>query len=143
MSNYHLVILKRPYLEAILAGRKRIESRFTKTKRVHFGRVLPGDKLFLKESSGPVCAVAKAAAVKNFENLTHEQIAALKEQYNHLIVGGDEYWQSKVDCKFGFLVWLKDVERIEPVRIRKKDWRAWVILTEKENFGLLKTDLSK
>jgi len=24
------------------------------------------------------------------------------------------------------------------VRINKKDWRAWVVLTEKENFGLLK-----
>jgi hypothetical protein len=23
------------------------------------------------------------------------------------------------------------------VRINKKDWRAWVVLTEKENFGLL------
>jgi len=36
------------------------------------------------------------------------------------------------------LVWLKDVRTIEPVRIHKKDWRAWVVLTEKENFGLLK-----
>jgi hypothetical protein len=24
------------------------------------------------------------------------------------------------------------------VRINKKDWRAWVVLTEKEDFGLLK-----
>jgi len=43
-----------------------------------------------------------------------------------------------MNCKFGFLVWLKDTRAIEPARIRKKDWRAWVILTEKENFGLLK-----
>ena len=143
MANYHLVVLKKPYLEAILAGRKRIESRFTKTKRVHFGRVLPGDRLFLKESSGPVWAVATVAAVRNFENLTPKQMAQLKQQYNHHIGGSDEYWQSKVDCKFGFLVWLKDIERIEPVRIRKKDWRAWVILTEEKNFGLLQTDLSK
>ena len=50
-----------------------------------------------------------------------------------------EYWQKKADCKFGFLVWLKDVRAIEPVRIHKTDWRAWVVLTEKENFGLLKT----
>ena len=28
MANYHLVILKKPYLDAILAGLKRIESRF-------------------------------------------------------------------------------------------------------------------
>ena len=141
MANYHLVILKKPYLEAILDGRKQIESRFTKTKRYAFGRVLPGDKLFLKISSGPVCAAATVKAVKNFENLTPEQIAEIKQQYNNYIVGNDEYWHSRTNCKFGFLVWLKDVRAIEPVRIRKKDWRAWVVLTEKENFGLLNIGL--
>lgn len=143
MANYHLVILKKPYLYAILGGQKRIESRFSKTRRYAFGRVLPGDKLFLKVSSGPVCATATAAAVKNFENLTPRQIIEIKQRYNDYIRGSDEYWRSKMNCKFGFLVWLKDVKAIEPVRIRKKDWRAWVILTEKENFGLLKIDAVK
>jgi hypothetical protein len=135
---YHLVILKKPYLYAILDGRKPVESRFWKTKRSAFGRVLPGDILFLKLSSGPVCGMATVEAVKNFENLTPEQIIAIKQQYNHLIRGAEEHWQKRADCKFGFLVWLKDVRAIGPVRIHKKDWRAWVVLTEKENFDLLK-----
>ena len=99
---------------------------------------MPGDKLFLKVSSGPVCAVATVAAVKNFENLTPKQILKLKQRYNHHIAGSEEYWRSKTDCRFGFLAWLEDVRATEPVRIHKKDWRAWVVLTEKENFGLLK-----
>ena len=136
--NYHLAILKKPYLEAILDGRKTIESRFSSTRRYAFGTVLPGDRIFLKESSGPVCATATAAAVKNFVDLTPQKVAILKQQYNCHIVGSDEYWQSKANCRFGFLVWLKDVESIKPVRIYKKDWRGWVVLTEKENFGLLK-----
>ncbi len=143
MANYHLVILKKPYLEAILAGRKQIESRFTKTRRYALGRVSAGDKLFLKESSGPVCAVASVAAVKNFQNLTPRQIIELKQEYNRQICGSDEYWQSKADCKFGLLVWLKDIQPMEPVRIGKKDWRGWVVLTEKEDFGLVKTDRLK
>lgn len=137
MANYHLVILKKPYLKVILAGRKRIESRFMRAKCGPFGQVRPGDKLFLKESAGPVCAVATVAAVKNFENLTPKRIIELKERYNHDIGGDDEYWQSKMDCRFGCLVWVEDVRAVEPVRIRKKDWRAWVVLTEQENFGLL------
>jgi len=115
-----------------------MESRFTMTRRVYFGKVFPGDKLFLKESSGPVCGVATVAAVKNFENLTPERISGLKQQYNLHLKGSDEYWRSKANCRFGMLVRLKDVQPIEPVRISKKDWRAWVILTGKENFGLLK-----
>ncbi len=143
MANYHLVILKKPYLDAILDGRKPVESRFWKTRRYAFGRVLPGDKLFLKISSGPVCAVATAAAVKNFESLTPKQIAEIKQQYNRYIRGADEYWCNRADCKFGFLVWLKNVRAIEPVRIHKKDWRAWVVLTKQENFGLLKMGIVK
>jgi hypothetical protein len=138
MANYHLVILKKPYLDMILQGRKRIELRLYKTKHPAFGRIFAGDKLFLKVSSGPVCATATVEKVKTFENLTPAKILDLKQRYNHDIGGGDGYWQSKMDCKYCLLVWLKDVKTIEPVRIHKKDWRAWVVLTEKKDFGLLK-----
>jgi len=140
MRNHHLVILKKPYLEAIIEGQKRVESRFTKTRRPHFGQIYPGDEIFLKLSSGPVCATATAAAVKYFENLTPKQILQLKQRYNHLICGSDNYWQSKAGCKFGFLVWLESVRAIKPICISKRDWRAWVVLTERENFGLLKKE---
>lgn len=143
MANYHLVILKKPYLDAILDGRKQIESRFMKTRQFAFGRVLPGDKLFLKVSSGPVCARATAAAVKNFASLTPAQITDIKQRYNNHIRGSEEYWRSKMDCRYGFLVWLKDARAIEPVRIHKKDWRAWVVLTKKEDFGLLEAGSKK
>ena len=144
MANYHLVILEKRYVEAILAGRKRIESRFGRTKRGGFGRVSVGDRLFLKEISGPVRAVATAGAVKNFEGLTREKIAELKERYNEGIGAGERYWRSKADCRFGFLVWLEEVKAIEPVRVAKRDWRGWVVLTEQEDFGLIKaTGLEK
>jgi ASC-1-like (ASCH) protein len=138
MANYHLVILKKPYLDMILEGRKWIELRLYKTKHPAFGRVFAGDKLFLKISSGPVSAIAVVEKVKNFENMTPGRILDLKQRYNRGICGGDEHWQSKMDCKYCLLVWLKDVKAIEPVRIRKKDWRAWVVLTKNKDYGLLK-----
>ncbi len=139
MVNYHLVILKKHYLDEILAGRKTIESRFTKTRRYECGRVLLGDKLFLKLSSGPVCATATVAAVKNFEDLTPARVNSIRQQYNQYIGGRDEHWRDRANSNYGFLVWLKDIQQIEPVRIHKRDWRAWVVLTEKEDFGLLRT----
>jgi len=138
MPNSHLVILKKPYLEAILAGAKSVESRLNKTSRPPFNQVSKGDKLFLKESSGPVRATAKVVKVKQFETLCRYKIARLKHQYNHLIKGSDEYWQGMANCVFGTLIWLEDVKQIEPVRINKKDWRAWVVLTKEKNYGLLR-----
>ena len=79
-----------------------------------------------------------AGAVKNFEGLTREKIAELKERYNEGIGAGERYWRSKADCRFGFLVWLEEVKAIEPVRVAKRDWRGWVVLTEQEDFGLIK-----
>jgi len=136
--NNHLVILKKPYLDAILDGRKQVESRFSRVRGPAFGRVLVGDRLFLKVSSGPVCATARVAAVENFQDLTPQKMIELKQQHNRYILGSDEYWRSKRSSKFGFLAWIEDVRRIEPVRISKKDWRAWVVLAQNSDFGLLK-----
>jgi len=143
MTNYHLAILKKPYLDAILAGQKLIESRFSTAEHPAFGQVHAGDRILLKLSSGPVCAAATAASVRNFENLTPQKIIKIKHQYNHHILGCDKYWHGKMDSKFGLLIRLKDVEQIEPVRIYKKDRRTWVVLTKQENFGLLKQGVVK
>jgi len=137
MANSHLVILKKPYLDVILAGRKTIESRFMKRRSAPFGKIAADDKLFFKVSSGPVCATAFAKKVVNFEDLTPERIDRAKRNYNDRIVGGKEYWAQRRDCRWGVLVWLEQVRRIEPIRIDKRDWRGWVVLTAKENFGLL------
>ncbi len=141
MANCHLVILKKPYLQAILAGRKSIESRFMKIKRVPYEKVRAGDRLFFKESGGKVCAVGMAGKVMNFKGLTCQRIMQLKRKHNRRIYGGDLYWEQKKDCRWGVLIWLKDVKAIEPIRIDKKDWRGWVVLTEERDFGLLKAQI--
>jgi ASC-1-like (ASCH) protein len=135
--NRHLVILKKPYIDAILAGRKTVESRFYQTKHKWLSQISAGDKLFLKASSGPVMATATVADVKLFDNLTPRQIAELKKQYNQHIIGDEQYWQDKMNSHFGVLLWLKDVRQITPRCITKYDWRAWVVLTKAEHFGLL------
>ncbi len=138
--NNHLAILKKPYLDMILDGRKQVESRFSKVRGPAFGRVFVGDRLFLKVSSGAVCATARVVAVENFQDLTPQKMLDIRKKYNRYVLGPDEYWQSKADSKFGLLAWLDDIRPIEPVRIGKKDWRAWVILAENSDFGLLKAD---
>lgn len=131
------MILRRPYLDKILAGRKSIESRFTVTRRAPYGCVAARDKIFLKLSSGPVCASAFVKRVLEFENLSPGKIKRIKSKYNNLILGGEDYWADKRESKYGVLVWLEGVERIEPVLIEKKDWRAWVVLEKGKDFGLL------
>ena len=117
MSKGHLVILKKPYLDAILAGQKTIESRLTKTKRAPFGRIFAGDKLFFKVSSGAVCAIGRVGKVLQFDNLTPERIHGIKQQYNGDILAAEQYWAEREGCKYCVLVWLECIKAIEPTRI--------------------------
>jgi ASC-1-like (ASCH) protein len=135
--NYHLVILKKPYLDAILDGRKTVESRFYQTKQKWLSMVYPGDKIFLKESAGPISAIATLGAVKVYDNLDEDKILDLKNQFNHQILGEDQYWREKLKSRFGILCRLKDVQPIPPKFIKKADWRAWVVLSKAESFGLI------
>ena len=136
MAESHLVILKKPYLDKILSGAKTIESRFSKTMIAPFGRIVSGDKLFFKISSGPVCAVGRAAKIKQFDNLTSAKLNLLRQKYDRYIQGNKDYWRVKRQCRYGVLVWLEDVIAIEHVWINTKDWRAWVVLTKENKFGL-------
>lgn len=132
----HLAILKRLYLDAILEGKKTIEARLTKTKRQPFGQIDVGDFIYLKRSSGSICATARVAAVKTYENLTRLEIGKIKKLYNKEICGNQSYWQSKSDCSYALLIWLEDVKKISAVNISKKDQRAWVVLSKSLNYGL-------
>ena len=136
--NHHLVILKKPYLDLILDGRKTVEVRLTKIRCAPFSRIFAGDKLFFKISSGAVCGIGKVRKIKELSGLTKAKVEKLKSKYNHLICGDDEYWREKKNCGFGVLVWLESVKATEPVQIDKKDWRAWVVLKKNASYGLLK-----
>ncbi len=140
----HLVILKKIYIDAILDNKKTIESRLLKTRVAPFGKVKKNDCLYLKKSAGAVLAVANVKKVKQYENLDSEKIKLLKKQYNDKVMGADEYWQMKQNAKFAVFIWVENIKKLDtPIKIQKKDWRSWVVLTEQKNFGLLKPNQQK
>ena len=59
----HVAIVHKPYDEHILAGRKTVEARLTKTSVPPFGCIKPGDRIYFKRSSGPFFVVATAVRV--------------------------------------------------------------------------------
>lgn len=73
-------------------------------------------------------------------NLTPQKICQIKRRYGDKIAGEQNYWLSISRCSYCSLIWLEDVRQIRPIRINKKDRRSWVILTKKEDFGLLKAN---
>lgn len=128
----HVAILKPGYIHAILAGRKTIESRLTKTMQPPHGRVAVGERLFLKASGGPFMATAIASEVLTFQNLDEADVQGLRERFNNAIAGDDAYWQLKRESRFATLIRLQDVEPITVGPTYQVAYmKAWYVLDEK------------
>jgi len=125
---HHLVKLRQPYLGRILDGSKTIESRFTRTRKVPIGQIDPGDALWLKLSGGPVLGYAEVERFEVFDRLTPRTIRGLFTRHARAIGVGPAYAEHVSHARFGLLVWLKGVKRIEPFPMRGGTMQAWVIL---------------
>lgn len=129
MNRVHIAILKRPYVQAILAGTKTVESRLTRNAGPPFGLVTPGQRLYLKVSAGPFMATATAHAVHSFDHLAPPDIADLARRFEPRVAGGPDYWDAKRDSRFATFIELTDAEPIDvgpPYRIAHM--RAWYAL---------------
>lgn len=128
----HVAIVSPPYDRFILEGRKRIESRFTRTDRPPFGCVRPGDRLCFKRSGSRFFADAEADRVLLADQLTPQRVDALVAQYNEWICGEAAYWEAKREqVRYATLIWLRNVRptdrgpRYKPVHMR-----AWYVLED-------------
>ncbi|GIW08833.1 MAG: hypothetical protein KatS3mg060_3638 [Dehalococcoidia bacterium] len=121
------MILTPEPLAAVLAGQKTIESRFATDRRLPWGRVGPGDRLWLKQSGGRVVAVAEAAWVQFYADLTPAAVAELFRQYP-AIRAGLAYQAAKASARFGSLIGLNNIRRLDPFALRGRGRSGWRLL---------------
>jgi hypothetical protein len=128
----HLAVIGAPYAAAILLGTKTIESRFTRTRRVPFGRVSAGERISFIARKAGLIVTATAERVESFAGLTPLQVEAIRSAYGAAIGATDAYWRAKRDCRFGTLVWIGGAELArhapDDVHGRERSYRsAWVV----------------
>jgi hypothetical protein len=126
----HLAIFRQPYLDKILSGEKTIESRFSRSRSVPFEKVHRGDLILLKETAGPICAVAVAELIRCFGPLGSGEAEHLMAIYQTELQLKDDFKRAKQNSLYATLITFKDVFPIKPIQVKKVDRRAWVILKE-------------
>lgn len=131
----HVAIIRPALLDDLVAGRKTIESRLSLARRVPFGRVHAGERVYFKLTGGPYAATALVSHVETFENLTPRDIASIRRLFNDRILASAEYWKQKRASRFATLLWLHQVQATEmgPVLENVADWQprsAWGVLSE-------------
>lgn len=122
----HLGVFVEPFLDAILDGRKTIESRFGVHRNAPFQRVSAGDFILLKKSGGPVVGIAIARDASFYE-LDQDMLEDIRNRFAARIYAeDDEFWAARAEKRFATLIEIDEVCRIETLEIDKRDRRGWV-----------------
>jgi hypothetical protein len=115
-------------LRKLLSGEKTIESRFSRICGLPHGRVSPGDRIFFKESGGPVRCFGTALAAATWRLEGPDDLNALRLLYNRWIRAEDDYWESKRDARWATLIRFETIVPVEPTPFPKNDRRPWLTL---------------
>ena len=126
----HVAIMKKSWgmLPRILAGGKKIESRWYKNKAAPWGKIQTGEKIYFKNTGEPVSVAARVGRILSFENLTPEKVKEILEKYGRDDGIEKEKLQDYVnlfkDKKYCLLVFLERPSRIPPFEIDKTGFGA-------------------
>jgi hypothetical protein len=131
-SNIHLAVFVEPFLRFLLDGKKTVESRFSVHRRPPFGCVQSGDLILVKESGGPIVAVAEIAEVWYYQ-LDNEAWASIRNRFaKQLCVDDPKFWETKASTYFATLMRIGKVEKLDPLTCSKRDRRGWVVLDRQQ-----------
>jgi ASC-1-like (ASCH) protein len=136
----HLGVFVEPYLQFVLDGKKTVESRFSVYRRPPFSCVGEGDIVLLKEAGGPVVGISTVSAVWHY-NLNPESFSELRREFAAALCAQDPtFWEDRAAASFATLMRLRNVRRISPIVVEKRDRRGWVVIRRRSRQLLLWQD---
>lgn len=127
----HVAIVHAWVAEAILEGRKTIESRFGKDRRPPFGRLSRGDTIYFRVAGGGYAAKCRVKRVESHQYATPDLVADIEARHREHIGGDDRYWSAARRARCITLAHLHRVEAIDegPDLDRQRgDRRAWFVI---------------
>ena len=133
----HLAIFKQPFLDAILDGRKTIESRFMVNRSVPYKKIRSGDRVIMKESGGLLVGEFKVKKVEDIELDSPEMVKYCKSFSEEICSNLDKsFWESRKNKRYVTLIWIDSLIRyVEPRECTEKPNRSmagWFVLKDKD-----------
>lgn len=133
MPAEHVAILDAALIDAILEGRKTIETRLSVHRRAPFGAVTAGDTVYLKRRGGGFAARARVHSVAFLSNLTPGGVRDIQAAYNDRVLGTRAYWRGKRRARYASLIWLEEARETDtgPCYVspgRTPSRHAWFVL---------------
>lgn len=131
--NCHLAVMRQPYLDYVLSGEKKVESRFSKVPCAPYKKVKKGDIIVFKETGGPLRAVSMVIDVSFFGNIDSRKNMTLLLGHKDELMISDDFIEKKKDSKYVSIMYLDKVIPIHCVNLIKNDMRSWVVFDYDSN----------
>lgn len=123
------MIVRPRYLGLIAAGRKRVEARLMRCRRVPLGCVRPGDVVYFKPTGGPVRCRARVTRVRQWSGLYPADVARLERRYGREVAAEAEFWHARRGARHAVLVWFADPQPIRRgPQVARQYGCGWVVL---------------
>ncbi|MBU2564201.1 hypothetical protein KKA23_01315 [Patescibacteria group bacterium] len=120
--------------QKILSGRKKIESRWYKTRYSPWDRIKVGETIYIKNTGEFVSLKAKVKKVLQFSDLTPKRVMQLLSKYGDDLGIQDipKFFQMFKDKNYCILIFLKNPQKIDSFDIDKTGFgsmAAWISTT--------------
>jgi hypothetical protein len=129
----HLAVMVEPFLQFVLSGRKTVESRFSVNRCAPYGQVEDGDVILLKRTGGPIVGLCQVSERWLYQ-LDPGSWDFIREKFaKALCADSSGFWKDRENALFATLMRVRNVRKIAPVKIEKRDRRGWVVLQRATN----------
>ena len=133
MSKVHIAIVDAATATRLASGRKRIESRLARQRRLPYGRVSRGDRIYFKVSGKNIIGLSGVRRVLHLDDLTPPDVDALRLRYDPAILASPGYWASHRHCRYGVLIWLTRFRRrTPPFHVPRQFGNGWLLLSSSD-----------
>jgi hypothetical protein len=127
-GRFHFALMAGPYLELLLKGTKRIESRFSKNRTAPFGILCSGDVVFFQTVGGHIDALGKVEHCKFLELSGSHSAHSVMREYRDGLQLLPEFMERKKHACYATLIWFKSLIPAKGPQVVKSDRRGWVSL---------------
>lgn len=128
-TTLHLAVMREPYLERVIRGDKRVESRMTTRRLPPYGAIARDEVVLFKLAGGAIAAAACVRRVESFEPRTRSDLLNRLTKYSAELSLEADFLEQKGDSRFVTLISLGPVQRVGPWPMLKKGRQAWVVVS--------------
>ena len=131
--NCHLAVMRQPYMDYVVQGLKKVESRFSKKSCAPYRCVNKGDIVLFKETGGAIRAISRVNEVRYYGNLNQEQTLELMANHKEELMLSEDFIEEKRESRFASIFYLGEVLPVPSIKVEKSDMRSWIVLNNDSN----------